>query len=175
MLEFMFLFRLIIAAVFGVALTAATSPLAWAETESGSSSTKTSTDSKSPTETKSSTAETNDSSGDDKSETNTGDRKTSSIPNTSPASGGGSSDSKSMRDFAKSLTLDSDQAKFAISQGKAASMPLLLAYLGNKFPGEVLDVKLHDAGQSYVYEVRYLSNAVFLRTVFLDALTLQQK
>lgn len=57
----------------------------------------------------------------------------------------------------------------------AASMPLLITYLKLNYPGELLDVKLHSAGPSFVYEVRYLSNVVFLRTVYLDALTLQQK
>ena len=54
-------------------------------------------------------------------------------------------------------------------------MPLLITYLKLNYPGELLDVKLHSAGPSFVYEVRYLSNVVFLRTVYLDALTLQQK
>ena len=75
----------------------------------------------------------------------------------------------------KTPSLDPDQAKSAINQGMAASMPLLLTYLNRNYPGQLLDVQLHSAGPGYIYEVRYLSNAVFLRTVYLDAITLQQK
>ncbi len=86
-------------------------------------------------------------------------------------SGSGNSGSQS---FGRSPTLDADQTKSLIAQGKAASMPLLLTYLKTHYPGEVLDVRLHTTNSKYVYEVRYLSNVVVLRTVYLDALTLQQ-
>lgn len=69
--------------------------------------------------------------------------------------------------------LDADQAKLAIAKGQAASMSLLLAYLKINYPGEVVDVKLHDAGNSYIYEVRYLANVIFLHTVYLDAQSLK--
>ena len=92
-----------------------------------------------------------------------------------PASLGGSSNFPSVSQLPKSPSLDPDQAKNAINQGMAASMPLLLTYLKRNYPGELLDVQLHSAGPGYVYEVRYLSNVVFLRTVYLDAITLQQK
>ncbi len=54
-------------------------------------------------------------------------------------------------------------------------MSLLLAYLNQNYPGDVLDVKLHPADAGLVYEVRYLSNIVFLHTVYLDAKTLKNK
>ena len=54
-------------------------------------------------------------------------------------------------------------------------MPLLITYLDQKYPGQVLDVKLHTTGDGLVYEVRYLANVVELRTLFLDAQTLSRK
>ena len=103
----------------------------------------------------------------------------SSIGGASPlgqsANLGGLSNSAALPQLSKALSLDPDQAKSAINQGMAASMPLLLTYLKRNYPGELLDVQLHSAGPGYIYEVRYLSNVVFLRTVYLDAITLQQK
>jgi hypothetical protein len=66
------------------------------------------------------------------------------------------------------------QAREAVQGGQAASMPLLLSYLKEKYPGQVLDIKLRDNSTNFVYEVRYLSDIIFLRTVFLDARTLQK-
>ncbi|MEP6827794.1 MAG: hypothetical protein ABJA10_06945 [Aestuariivirga sp.] len=92
-----------------------------------------------------------------------------------PAYLGSLSNPAAFQQFPKPSSLDPDQAKSAINQGMAASLPLLLTYLKQNYPGELLDVQLHNAGPGYVYEVRYLSNVVFLRTVYLDAITLQQK
>ena len=78
-------------------------------------------------------------------------------------------------DIVSSLVLDPQQTKAVIAAGKAASMPLLLTYLNQNYPGQVLDVKLHSASDSYIYEVRYLSNVIVLRTLFLDAATLKAK
>jgi hypothetical protein len=78
-------------------------------------------------------------------------------------------------DIVSSLVLDPQQTKAVVAAGKAASMPLLLTYLNQNYPGQVLDVKLHSASDSYVYEVRYLSNVIVLRTLFLDAATLKAK
>jgi len=78
-------------------------------------------------------------------------------------------------DIVSSLVLDPQETKAVIAAGKAASMPLLLTYLNQNYPGQVLDVKLHSASDSYVYEVRYLSNVIVLRTLFLDAATLKAK
>ncbi len=71
--------------------------------------------------------------------------------------------------------LDPQQTKAVIAAGKAASMPLLLTYLNQNYPGQVLDVRLHSANDGYVYEVRYLANVIVLRTLFLDAATLKAK
>lgn len=71
--------------------------------------------------------------------------------------------------------MDPEQTKDAVTAGQAASMPLLLTYLNHNFPGEVLDVKLHEANTGYVYEVRYLANTIFLHTLYLDAQTLKTK
>jgi hypothetical protein len=77
--------------------------------------------------------------------------------------------------YLKTPVLDQNQAKVAILQGKAATMPLLLAFLKLHYPGDVVDVRLHSASPGYVYEVRYLQKMVVLKTVFLDARTLQLK
>jgi hypothetical protein len=77
--------------------------------------------------------------------------------------------------FVAAPVLDTQQTRDAIDSGRAASLPLLTTYLNNYYPGQVLDVKLHDAPDGYVYEVRYLSNIVVLRTLFLDAATLKAK
>jgi len=102
-------------------------------------------------------------------------------PSSSSASSGPttvqSSDGSHRRfgDIVSSFVLDPQQTKTAIAAGKAASMPLLLTYLNQNYPGQVLDVKLHSANDSYIYEVRYLSNVIVLRTLFLDAATLKAK
>lgn len=77
--------------------------------------------------------------------------------------------------YLKSPVLDQNQAKVAILQGKAATLPLLLAFLKLHFPGDVVDIRLHATNSGYVYEVRYLQKMVVLKTVFLDARTLQLK
>ncbi|MBG1231553.1 hypothetical protein [Aestuariivirga litoralis] len=77
--------------------------------------------------------------------------------------------------FVQTPVLDQEQSKQVIQQGQAASMPLLFAYMNQKFPGQVLDVKLHATGEGLVYEVRYLANIIELRTLFLDAMTLSRK
>jgi hypothetical protein len=71
--------------------------------------------------------------------------------------------------------LDPQQTKAVIAAGRAASMTLLLTYLNQNYPGQVLDVRLHSASDGYVYEVRYLANVIVLRTLFLDAATLKAK
>jgi hypothetical protein len=88
---------------------------------------------------------------------------------------GNGSGTQSGGGFSRLPDLDQQQAKIAIQQGQAASMSLLLAYLKQSYPGEVLDVKLHGTSGGLVYEVRYLSNVIFLHTVYLDALTLKSK
>ena len=106
--------------------------------------------------------------------TNTGTTSSSAPPGTASSNLLLGTNSSTAQDLAKSLTLDSDQTKSVIGQGKAATMQLLLTFLQKNFPGEVVDVKLHDDGTNYIYELRYLSNIVTLRTVYLDALTVEQ-
>ncbi len=77
--------------------------------------------------------------------------------------------------LSKLPVMDPEQTKDAVKAGGAASMPLLLTYLKQNYPGEVLDVKLHEADVGYVYEVRYLANTIFLHTLYLDAQTLKIK
>jgi hypothetical protein len=69
--------------------------------------------------------------------------------------------------------LDPEQTKAVVAAGRAVSMPLLLTYLKQYYPGEIVDVKLHAADTNYVYEVRYLANVIFLHTLYLDAQTLK--
>ena len=88
---------------------------------------------------------------------------------------GGAHNAKVSSLYLRAPVLDQEQSKMVIGAGRAATMPLLIAYLNQHYPGEVLDVKLHTASDGFIYEVRYLSNVVFLNTVFLDAQTLQQR
>ncbi len=74
----------------------------------------------------------------------------------------------------KGRVLNQDEVKAVIASGNAATLPLLLAFLNINYPGKVLDVKLRAVDNSYVYEVKLLSNAIFLRTVTLDAKTMKK-
>ena len=60
----------------------------------------------------------------------------------------------------------------AVKDGKAVSLPLLLAFMANKFPGEIVDIKLKNKDGQYTYVVEYLANAAKLRVVTLNAKTL---
>lgn len=71
--------------------------------------------------------------------------------------------------------VNQDEALGAISSGKAVSLPLLLAYMSNKFPGEIVDIKLRAKDYRYSYEVKYLLNAVILKSVVLNAQTLNRQ
>lgn len=87
----------------------------------------------------------------------------------------GSIDSQHSADPAvQPLSLNQDAAKDAVEQGKAASLPLLLAYLNIYYPGEVLDVKLLRAGSTYLYDVKYLASTSRLQHVVLEARTLKK-
>ena len=70
--------------------------------------------------------------------------------------------------------LNQDEVKAAIASGNAATLPLLLAFLKNHYPGKVLDVRLRALDDNYIYDVKLLSNVIFLRTVTLDAKTLKK-
>jgi uncharacterized membrane protein YkoI len=73
----------------------------------------------------------------------------------------------------KSVT--QDQARAAIDSGKVASLPLLLAFMKNNYPGEVLDVKLRQINSVYSYEVKYLAKSNVLQVVALDGRTLKKQ
>jgi hypothetical protein len=75
--------------------------------------------------------------------------------------------------FGKSVT--QDQARAAIDSGKVASLPLLLAFMKNNYPGEVLDIKLRQIDAVYSYEVKYLAKSNILRVVALDGRTLKKQ
>jgi uncharacterized membrane protein YkoI len=107
---------------------------------------------------------------------NTGDTNSGAItapnvaPITAPNANGKASQSAA---FSRLPPLDPEQIKSAINSGKAVSMTMLLTFVKLNYPGDVLDVKLHETKNKLVYEVRYLSNVIFLRTVYLDAQTLK--
>jgi hypothetical protein len=67
-----------------------------------------------------------------------------------------------------------DEVLTAVRAGKAVSLPLLLAFMANKFPGEIVDVKLKNKAGLYSYEVEYLANSSKLRVLKLDAKTLSK-
>jgi uncharacterized membrane protein YkoI len=70
--------------------------------------------------------------------------------------------------------LNQDEVKKVVASGNAASLPLLLAYVGQNYPGDVLDVKMRKVDGGYAYDVKVLSNLVVLRTVSLEAKTLKK-
>lgn len=70
--------------------------------------------------------------------------------------------------------LTPDEVKIAIDKNNAATLPLLLAYVDNNFPGQVLDVRLRLVEEVYIYEVKLISNFVFLRSLRLDAKTMKK-
>lgn len=70
--------------------------------------------------------------------------------------------------------LSPDEVKTAISEGNAASLALLLAYVDINFPGQVLDVRLRQVDQTFTYEVKIISKLVFLRSLKLDAKTMKK-
>lgn len=67
-----------------------------------------------------------------------------------------------------------DEVRKVVSAGKAVSLPLLLAFMSNTFPGEIVDIKLRATPDQYEYEVKYLANMVNLRSIRLDAKTLSK-
>jgi uncharacterized membrane protein YkoI len=84
----------------------------------------------------------------------------------SNASSGNSNSSKSGK------VASQDEVLSAVRAGKAVSLPLLLAFMATKFPGEIVDVKLKSKEGLYSYEVAYLANSSKLRVVKLNAKTL---
>lgn len=70
------------------------------------------------------------------------------------------------------IVANQDEALSAVTAGEAVSLPLLLAFMANKFPGEIVDIKLKNKEGQYSYEVEYLSNTAKLLVVTLNAKTL---
>lgn len=81
---------------------------------------------------------------------------------------------KSANPLLRSRIVSQDEALTAVKSGQAASLPLLLAYMETKYPGQILDIHLRNLNNKYVYQVKYLSNLIFLSSIFLDATTLQK-
>jgi uncharacterized membrane protein YkoI len=69
-------------------------------------------------------------------------------------------------------TVNQDEALSAVKAGKVVSLNLLLAFMANKFPGDIIDIKLKVKEGQYRYVVEYLANAAKLRVVVLNAKTL---
>ncbi len=67
-----------------------------------------------------------------------------------------------------------DEVLSAVKTGKAVSLSLLLAFMANKFPGEIVDIKLRNKEGQYSYVVEYLSGSSKLRIVKLNAKTLSK-
>jgi uncharacterized membrane protein YkoI len=72
------------------------------------------------------------------------------------------------------LSLTQDAALAAVQNGKAVSLPLLLAFMSLNYPGEILDVRLRKLDAQYIYEVRYLVDKTQLRVLKLEAKTLKK-
>ncbi len=65
-----------------------------------------------------------------------------------------------------------DEALSAVKSGKVVSLPMLLAFMANKFPGEIVNISLKKKEGHYRYEVKYVANAAKLRVLIFDAKTL---
>jgi uncharacterized membrane protein YkoI len=117
-----------------------------------------------------------DDSGGDDSGGDDSDSPSSGPPTASTASttSGSNSDTTISKKLSKGRVLNQQEVQQVITQGKATSLPLVLAYVANNYPGQVLDVKLRTASGAFAYEVKVLSKYVFLKTILLDAKTLKK-
>jgi hypothetical protein len=92
----------------------------------------------------------------------------SGIQNSGQSSGQNSGSSKSGK------VASQDEVLSAVKAGKAVSLPLLLAFMAIKFPGEIVDIKLKNKEGLYSYEVEYLANSSKLSVLKLNAKTLSK-
>ena len=75
----------------------------------------------------------------------------------------------------KSKISDEDRAQKAVSSGKAAALTKLKDYLKKNHPGKILKIDLSKRLGNYVYKVRILQAGNRVKSLTLDARTLQTK
>jgi uncharacterized membrane protein YkoI len=68
---------------------------------------------------------------------------------------------------------EQEEARQAVANGKAAPLTVLLKKLKTQFPGQVLDVTLLKNEARLRFVVKYIDKAGRVKTVTLDALTLE--
>jgi hypothetical protein len=68
-----------------------------------------------------------------------------------------------------------DQVRRAVASGQAVSLPLLLTFLTNNYPGQLLDVKLRSSIFGMYYDVKYIDPSNHLLSLALDARTLKKR
>lgn len=69
---------------------------------------------------------------------------------------------------------DQYAARKAVAKGSAVSLTKLKAFLAKNYPGKILKLNLEKRLGGYVYKVRVLQSGNHVRSVNLDARTLQQ-
>jgi hypothetical protein len=75
----------------------------------------------------------------------------------------------------KGKAKDQDRAQDAVAAGKAAPLLKLKEFLKQNYPGKILKIDLNKRFGSYVYKVRILQAGNRVKSMTLDALTLQSK
>jgi hypothetical protein len=70
---------------------------------------------------------------------------------------------------------DQDRAQDAVAAGKAAPLLTLKEFLKSNYPGKILKIDLNKRFGSYVYKVRILQAGNRVKSLTLDARTLQSK
>ncbi len=70
---------------------------------------------------------------------------------------------------------EQDAARAAVASGKAAPLTELLKKLKTDYPGEILDVGLKQIRGQYVFNVKYLDSSGLIKTVSLNAVTLEMQ
>lgn len=75
----------------------------------------------------------------------------------------------------KGKAKDQDRAQDAVASGKAAPLLTLKDFLNRNYPGKILKIDLNSRFGNYVYKVRILQAGNRVKSVTLDARTLQSK
>jgi hypothetical protein len=70
---------------------------------------------------------------------------------------------------------DQDRAQDAVASGKAAPLLTLKDFLKKNYPGKILKIDMNKRFGTYVYKVRILQTGNRVKSLTLDARTLQMK
>lgn len=86
---------------------------------------------------------------------------------------GGDGTKVTPHEVGESAEKEQEEARQAVAAGKAAPLTLLLKKLQTDYPGQILDVALARNLTKLVFVVKYIDTTGILKTVTLDALTLE--